>query len=225
MALVGASTKKRLAQFDRFYERIHDFAWVVDWRELGLPHCHVYVVGPLATTPVKVGIAVDGLARLAGLQTGNWHELYVLKAGWAESVADARQIERDAHKVLQARNLTGEWFSVTAEEAIEAVSTAARRRGLPFHTDIPTEHVDLVFDAVRARLTPEYELGSTFAQDVRVEKLKQFGISAAVNDAVRIGSKEVPGGLTRAYFEAPRSAKPARMTKSIEDFMREAEES
>lgn len=195
------SKKKMLQQFVGFHERLDDFTWVVDWRSMGLPNCHVYVVGPKEDRPVKVGVSVDGLSRLSGLQTGNWVDLYVRKARWAESVADARRLEKMTHDSLRGKNLSGEWFDVTSEEAVDRLDWIAQSYDIALHSQIPGQIRDAVFDNIRARVVAEYDLGSEMHLAIRAERLKEFGVSRAVSDALRAREFEYETPSDKPYRE------------------------
>jgi len=183
--------KKRFHHFDGFQDRIHDFAWVLNWKDLGKPHCHIYVIGPKVEQPVKVGIAVGAYSRLAELQVGNWNDLYVLKSAWLDTVQEARKLEHQTHRALQRKHLSGEWFDVSATEAIETIEWAAGYYGIELRRGIPDEVlVAKAFDLIRQQMDGEIVRGSDAAQSIRLAKLAEFGISRSVNDASRIRSQE-----------------------------------
>jgi hypothetical protein len=185
VSLPQSSKKKRFHHFDGFESRIHDFSWVLDWKALGKPYCHLYVIGPKDGRPVKVGVSVDCHSRLAGIQTGNWNDLYVLKTVWTDSVKSARTLERETHRALQRHHLSGEWFDVEADEALESVKWVADFFGIKITSGVPDELVDAVFESIRARMQDEYTSGSTAHQKIRVAKLADYGISKSTIDAVR----------------------------------------
>ena len=81
----------------------------------------VYVIGT-GLGPVKIGIAADVTARLRKLQTGHPEKLHVL---FQAPSPDAAEIEYVSHRLLAGARLSGEWFSVTVEQAIWAIRTAA----------------------------------------------------------------------------------------------------
>lgn len=68
--------------------------------------------------PIKVGIAADPKARLASIQSASPWKITLVHASEHK---DAGIIERAVHLALRDRRLTGEWFSATADEAIEAI--------------------------------------------------------------------------------------------------------
>lgn len=85
----------------------------------------VYVIGDIAASAVKIGMAKDPIARLAQLQTGNPSRLYLHRVFWV-SADQAANIECDAHANAGAsyQRLEGEWFSCTPNEAHEAIEQA-----------------------------------------------------------------------------------------------------
>lgn len=85
----------------------------------------VYVIGASGFA-VKIGIAQDVEKRLAGLQTGCPHKLRIFFTVEVEGCF-ARPIERECHEALRKKRMQGEWFKVTAAEAIAAVETIVRR--------------------------------------------------------------------------------------------------
>lgn len=77
--------------------------------------------------PHKIGMSANGpQARLASLQTGCPTRLSLIAF---VPVPDgmARDVEKRAHRLLDPKRLGGEWFEVTAKQAIEAVEIAAGR--------------------------------------------------------------------------------------------------
>ncbi|TCK99004.1 T5orf172 domain-containing protein [Shimia isoporae] len=84
-----------------------------------LTTCDVYVIqGPGA---VKIGIAADCEDRLRRLQTA-FHDQLVLKKKWTfKDRKTAHSIEQNAHAEFKPQRQNGEWFLISAEEAIEAI--------------------------------------------------------------------------------------------------------
>ncbi len=80
----------------------------------------IYLIGG-DESAIKIGYAANVKKRLASLQTGSPHELIVLWEFTGLTEAEARKIERAAHKALADKRLKGEWFDATLDEAIEAV--------------------------------------------------------------------------------------------------------
>ena len=77
----------------------------------------VYVIG--AKRLVKIGIATDLSARVRALRTSNPHLETVLYA--SEPIANARQVELEAHRALETHRVEGEWFRCARQLAIETV--------------------------------------------------------------------------------------------------------
>lgn len=90
-----------------------------------IDECAVYIVSDVAGAVVKIGKAVNPIARLAQLQTGNPAELFVHRLFWMDR-KDADMIEIEAHTQASARyqRLQGEWFKCTVNEAHEVVEDA-----------------------------------------------------------------------------------------------------
>lgn len=100
-------------------ERRNSETGAVEAREL--EGCNIYVIGP-RFGPRKIGFASDVQKRLATLQSSNPAELiiqYRIDVG-----GQARDVEFEAHRLLQDRRLRGEWFNVTLDDAIGAIETA-----------------------------------------------------------------------------------------------------
>lgn len=107
--------------------------------------CIVYVIAADPNGPCKIGITTNVMTRLISLQTGYWLPLRcwgfrmvikrdgtnqypsMLKALWA----GARATESRCHTVLSEMDLrmVGEWFDVTAAEALAVVDKCAKERG------------------------------------------------------------------------------------------------
>jgi len=82
----------------------------------------IYVIAS-QTGPIKVGIASHVRRRLSTLNTASSVPLSLAYS--AETEADVAAIEQRAHEILEASRLNGEWFGVSAEEAVAAVLQAA----------------------------------------------------------------------------------------------------
>lgn len=87
----------------------------------------VYVIGS-AQGRVKIGMSTDPVARLATLQTASPDRLWLALA--APAYGNAYAIEQEAHAILAAHRLAGEWFTAPPEMAIAAVYGAAGRLGV-----------------------------------------------------------------------------------------------
>lgn len=65
----------------------------------------VYFIQAGQAGPIKIGRAVDPLARRKELQSGNHETLYIL-AAWPGGQA----AERAAHRAFKGLHIRGEWF-------------------------------------------------------------------------------------------------------------------
>ena len=84
----------------------------------------VYVIQARGQNHVKVGISADPNARLRNLQTASPYPLTLSYAAAVKS-NDASAIEADAKYRLGHYQLEGEWFSVSPEMAVAAISAAS----------------------------------------------------------------------------------------------------
>lgn len=82
----------------------------------------IYVIGTIFGHK-KIGFGKSTQTRLKQLQTGNPERLEVLHKVEVPD-GDARRIEKTAHLHLAEWRLTGEWFDVDLDTAIQAVDRA-----------------------------------------------------------------------------------------------------
>lgn len=96
---------------------------------------HVYVAGSSRNGPLKIGITVDPKRRLGELQTGNAVRLDIY---WTLAVpADqARLIEQDIHGLFVPERMSGEWFLIPVEMAVEAIMRLTERLRPPEMTEV-----------------------------------------------------------------------------------------
>lgn len=80
----------------------------------------VYVIGQ-EEGPCKIGISKDPARRAADLQTGCPFRLDVLHHVECRDYSEALWLENTLHEVHQDRRLIGEWFDMSAAEAVDAV--------------------------------------------------------------------------------------------------------
>lgn len=80
----------------------------------------VYVIGHPGE-PVKIGIAADVAARLAGVQTGYPRKLTVF---FHVAADDAAKVESACHRALAEHRTHGEWFDVAPDVAIDTIRRA-----------------------------------------------------------------------------------------------------
>lgn len=83
----------------------------------------VYIIGS-GDGPIKIGIAMDVEDRVAVLQTGHPHRLYVVRA-YRFGAGIARKVERYCHEELSRHRCNGEWFDIPKETAIAVVERFA----------------------------------------------------------------------------------------------------
>lgn len=96
----------------------------------------VYVVRSEAG-PVKIGTATRVAERIAQLRTSSAYPLKLLFA--AQTSGNAMVLEREAHSLLHAKRMSGEWFNCTIIDAIDAIREAAYGLGhnLTIHQSLP----------------------------------------------------------------------------------------
>lgn len=83
---------------------------------------HVYVI-MAGKSAVKIGKANDPEQRKRDLQTAHYEPLSLFHATKCD-IEQVGAIEREAHRILNDSRLSGEWFSVAPEKAVEAVNAA-----------------------------------------------------------------------------------------------------
>lgn len=71
----------------------------------------------------KIGISADPVGRLLQLRTGHYQELKL--SHYAET-PNAAWAEKMLHEFLKPYRIRGEWFSITAPQAINVVNQAVR---------------------------------------------------------------------------------------------------
>lgn len=79
---------------------------------------YVYVVENEVTGSVKIGVSSSPKKRLSSLQTGTEHKLNLAHVSDATVVVS----EKKVHDLLNESCIRGEWFNVSTDEAISAVS-------------------------------------------------------------------------------------------------------
>lgn len=89
-------------------------------------HAAVYVIGDVYAEYVKIGVAVDPIARLAQLQTGNPNKLFLHRVFWIPDVEAAYLVESAAHATASDLydRMVGEWFRCNPNEAHEVVEAS-----------------------------------------------------------------------------------------------------
>jgi predicted GIY-YIG superfamily endonuclease len=89
---------------------------------------HIYVI-QAEGGPAKIGIASNPARRIREMQTGHFARLTVAYSSSPFRSMDAEDVERRVHQILAEKRLCGEWFSVSVEEATDAINRAARELG------------------------------------------------------------------------------------------------
>lgn len=112
--------------------------WLADWKKHGLPYCTVYVISPDNNWPCKVGISVAPRKRITSLQVSCWRPLKVDYSVWCPTIAEARALENAMHEVLteDGKWLSGEWFDMRAEHALDLLHFKASVCGIECHDTI-----------------------------------------------------------------------------------------
>lgn len=85
----------------------------------------VYVIGPTASSVVKIGTARNVKHRLSALQTSHPEKLEVL---W--TTRGGRGLERRLHGDLKAFRIIGEWFDFGENDPVQTVSECVAGYGL-----------------------------------------------------------------------------------------------
>jgi ribosome-binding protein aMBF1 (putative translation factor) len=78
--------------------------------------------------PVRISVATRLNARLSILRASSAVPLHVAYA--AKTDGDAFALKRRAHAILAKRPIRGQWFKVSAQDAVAAVLQAAKELGL-----------------------------------------------------------------------------------------------
>lgn len=94
----------------------------------------IYVIAESSSGPCKIGYAKDPIKRLAAIQTGNPRKLGIVHT---VRVHHARIIEGRIHSSLSDRAMSGEWFSISVEVAVAAVTKIALPSPTPMHPLMP----------------------------------------------------------------------------------------
>lgn len=86
---------------------------------------YIYVIGN-DQSPYKIGFTKDIDKRLQTLQTGNHQKLFV---HYKEQIneEEIKFIEKQIHKELMRKKVSGEWFDVSLDDAILEVKYAVMR--------------------------------------------------------------------------------------------------
>lgn len=104
------------------------------------PSC-IYVIQD-GNGRVKIGISADPIARRDNLQTASASRLKLVYVAAAKS-DDAFAVERASHRLLSQYRHEGEWFDISPDVAVAAISAASYRVGDPIQS-IPLDKVETV---------------------------------------------------------------------------------
>ncbi len=85
---------------------------------------YVYVLASDTSGPVKIGISSDPDRRVRQLQTGHADPLTVLHREPVGDAARAKAFETLIHRNVSHLRKRGEWFDMTAEQAIRQICFA-----------------------------------------------------------------------------------------------------
>jgi hypothetical protein len=145
----------------------------------------IYVIGA-ETGPVKIGIAVSSIARLRGLQTGNFRKLEIIAESWGN-----KDDEQWVHSFFAKDRLQGEWFVRTPE--MQRFYDLLQQR-------IPLKDALCMIDLHRAINTKpiyhgqENEILNELAEDLKAEGLPGAKVEILPNGNIGISfEKSVPG--------------------------------
>lgn len=84
---------------------------------------YLYVIGN-NTNRQKIGISKDVDKRLKNLQTGNPDKLTIHYKIECPTIKDTLKLEKKIHAELSYKRLSGEWFNMTVEEAVNYLEFA-----------------------------------------------------------------------------------------------------
>jgi hypothetical protein len=177
-------------------------SWLIDFKKYKMSHCHLYFIGPENPKVVKVGISVNPYKRLIDIQTGCWAPVSIQGSFWLETVHQARKLEKEIHKRLSEGGLhsAGEWFKLSAQEAVEEAVIASMDLGLKLNKHFPSEQIrndvwdlahDLFFRTDAHEKCTDNEISEYFShQDEescnrQLARLAEYGISEATMAVVR----------------------------------------
>lgn len=130
-----------------------DELWRVNWRALGYPFCGIYAISPDNRWPTKVGISQNPVKRLINLQGACWKRLDIAAYRYCENFNTARLVEKKAHETLKSdgKLMSGEWFDVRPEQALEVIEFSAQVLGIELRNDIPDATIGRALGEHRAR--------------------------------------------------------------------------
>ncbi len=96
-------------------------------RMRGYSSLYLFSVGN--TRPIKVGITDDPLRRLGDFQVAHYHTVDFLRVWWLPGKLIAARIKSAFKYNFIEEHIRGEWFDVTADDAIVFVHDTVKRLG------------------------------------------------------------------------------------------------
>ena len=91
----------------------------MSWQKVDLSKlCYLYFIGAWIDDnliAVKIGISKDCEQRLKDLQSHTFADLSIIGCYTYSSVELARELEKEAHKVLKEYRIRGEWFKAESK--------------------------------------------------------------------------------------------------------------
>lgn len=192
MSQTSRKISKKPEMFQKYWDRLDQMVWLVDWKKYKLPHCHIYFIGPGKGRPIKIGISNNPYKRLISMQTSHWEQLHILGSFWAETIPKARKVEQSAHKTARANgvHLSGEWFDIPCDKAMELVEFEALSVGVELHKDFPNERIrsdayDLAHDHFwrhdaynKEDSAERWESDRVHKENKRLARLAEYGIGS-----------------------------------------------
>ena len=159
----------------------------------------IYVLGSVDGRPKKIGITRNLKIRIRAAQIYSPEHLKYFYSRDCEGVIGSFICEQLSHHILEHRRIRGEWFAVTADEAIEAIGLA---HDLISTKSDPFSVGRLKISAVRQwkRLYPDesdFQLGSELERKIRRalrpgETVAEF-LREAVDNEIALRELEIGG--------------------------------
>lgn len=82
----------------------------------------IYLITTEDNWPVKIGVSHTPEKRLKALQCASWKELKIFKLfDCCGPTAAAFTLEAKIHRELKYKQLSGEWFDIKAEDALNLI--------------------------------------------------------------------------------------------------------
>lgn len=157
----------------------------------------VYAMAPGDEGPCKIGYTMDLAHRLSQVQTSCWAKVGIPFFGcfwrttektkhfgdgemFVTAPLTAKRVERGAHKILSGRNLQGEWFGVTPDEAVDAINKAAAQiRARPLSGEDLDRYFRLYWlhgeknDSEAKKFVNSLSFGARMVEEYRLERRRK----------------------------------------------------